>query len=100
MAAPTIPVSAEENLRDLIEIKEHLLGMPIQEELTALRFRVDIPEAENDSLRAMIRTMEVIETVTRNHERLARIEIGRQLASVQEFHRPDQEDFKKLKELV
>ncbi|GKD04520.1 hypothetical protein Tco_1179494 [Tanacetum coccineum] len=93
MSAPTIPVSVEENLGDPIKIRvdfvylapvavEHLLGMPIQEELTALRFRVDIPEAENDSLRAMIRTMEVIETVTRNHERLARIEIGRQLASV------------------
>ncbi|GKF55678.1 hypothetical protein Tco_0166018, partial [Tanacetum coccineum] len=32
---------------------------------------------------ATIRTMEAIETVTRNHERLARIEIERQLASVQ-----------------
>ncbi|GJX15093.1 putative reverse transcriptase domain-containing protein [Tanacetum coccineum] len=63
-------------------IQEHLLGVPIQEELTALRFRVDIVEAENTSLGATIRTMEAIKTVTRNHERLARIEIERQLSSV------------------
>ncbi|GKD00602.1 hypothetical protein Tco_1170876 [Tanacetum coccineum] len=56
-------------------IQEHLLGVPIQEELTALRFRVDIAEAENASLCAMIRTMEAIESVTHNHERQARIEI-------------------------
>ncbi|GJW45378.1 hypothetical protein Tco_0074177, partial [Tanacetum coccineum] len=61
-------------------IHDHLLGVPIQEELTALRFRVDV--TENASLRATIRTMEAIETVTRNHERLARIKIKRQLASV------------------
>ncbi|GKB98093.1 hypothetical protein Tco_0984230 [Tanacetum coccineum] len=63
-------------------IQEHLLGVPIHEELTTLRYRVDIVEAKNGSLRAMIRTMEAVETVTRNHERLARIEIKRQLASV------------------
>ncbi|GJU63657.1 hypothetical protein Tco_1245492 [Tanacetum coccineum] len=90
MAASTIPVSAEENLGDPIDIRvdiihpepvaavafpaaaimgtqaqhgeairgiqEHLLGMPIQEELTALRFRADIAEAENASLRARIKT--------------------------------------------
>ncbi|GJX54319.1 hypothetical protein Tco_0282688 [Tanacetum coccineum] len=68
-------------------IHEHLLGVPIQEELTALRDRLDIVEAENASLRATIRTMEAVETVIRNHERLDRIEIERQLASVQESHR-------------
>ncbi|GJU00362.1 hypothetical protein Tco_1110700, partial [Tanacetum coccineum] len=49
--------------------------VPIQEELTTLRFRVDIAEAENASLRARIKTMEVVEKVTHNHERLARIGI-------------------------
>ncbi|GJV99475.1 hypothetical protein Tco_1554727 [Tanacetum coccineum] len=92
MAASTIPVSAEENLGDPIDIRvdiihpepvaavafpaaaivrtqaqhgeairgiqEHLLGVPIQEELTALRFRADIAEAENASLRARIKTTE------------------------------------------
>ncbi|GJV50586.1 hypothetical protein Tco_1446327 [Tanacetum coccineum] len=96
MAAPTILVFAEENLRDPIEIRvdvvhptpvaavafpamtvvrtlaqhgeairglqEHLLGVPIQEELAALRFRVYIAEAENVSLRATIRNMEAIVT--------------------------------------
>ncbi|GJR69593.1 hypothetical protein Tco_0015658, partial [Tanacetum coccineum] len=98
MAAPTIPVSAEENLRDPIDIKidiihpepdavvafpiatvmrtlaqhgeairgiqEHLLGVPIQEEVMALRFRVDIIEAENASLRAKIKTTEAIGKIT------------------------------------
>ncbi|GJY10217.1 hypothetical protein Tco_0378402 [Tanacetum coccineum] len=81
-------------------IQEHLLGVPIQEELTTLRFRVEVAEAENASMCATIRTMEAIETVTHNHERLARIEIEHQLALVQESHRQDQEDFKKLKDFM
>ncbi|GKD03142.1 hypothetical protein Tco_1178116 [Tanacetum coccineum] len=109
MAAPTIPVSAEENFGDPIEIRVdivhpdpvttvafptavvvrtlaqhreairgiqgHLLGVPIQEELTALRFKVDINEAANASRRARIKTMEAVEKVTHNHKRLTRIGI-------------------------
>ncbi|GKB54444.1 hypothetical protein Tco_0905197, partial [Tanacetum coccineum] len=108
MAAPTIPVFAEENLRDPIEIRVDVVhpapvaavAFPTATELTAMRFRVDVAEAKNASMRATIRTMEAIETVTRNHENLARIKIKRQLDSVQESHRQDREDFKKLKELV
>ncbi|GJS76421.1 putative reverse transcriptase domain-containing protein [Tanacetum coccineum] len=134
MAASTIPVSAEENLGDPIDIQvdiihpepvaavafpaaaivrtqaqhgeairgiqEHLLGVPIQEELTALRFRADIAEAENASLRARIKTTEAIEKITRNRERQARVKIEQQLAAVQESQRQDREDFRKLKELV
>ncbi|GJV10765.1 hypothetical protein Tco_1352306 [Tanacetum coccineum] len=81
-------------------IQEHLLEVPIQEELRALRDRVDVTEADNASLRATIRTMEAVETVLRNHKRQARIEIERQLASVKESHRQDREDFKKLKKFV
>nr|GEW73541.1 hypothetical protein [Tanacetum cinerariifolium] len=73
-------------------IQEHLLGVPIQEELTALRNRVEIFEVKNASLRDTIRTIEAVETSTCNHERLARIEIERQLASVQESYHQDQED--------
>ncbi|GJW86218.1 putative reverse transcriptase domain-containing protein [Tanacetum coccineum] len=134
MAASTIPVSAEENLGDPIDIRvdiihpepvaavafpaaaivrtqaqhgeairgiqEHLLGVPIQEELTALRFRADIAEAENASLRARIKTTEAIEKITRKRERQARVKIEQQLAAVQESQRQDREDFRKLKELV
>ncbi|GJS01884.1 putative reverse transcriptase domain-containing protein [Tanacetum coccineum] len=119
MAASTIPVSAEENLGDPIDIRvdiihpepvaavafpaaaivrtqaqhgeairgiqEHLLGVPIQEELTALRFRADSTEAENASLRARIKTTEAIGKITRNRERQARVKIEQQLAAVQEF---------------
>ncbi|GJT65629.1 hypothetical protein Tco_1017109 [Tanacetum coccineum] len=63
-------------------IHGHLLGVPIQEELTALRFRVDIAKAENASLRIRIKTMEAVEKVTRNHKRPARIGIKQQLAAV------------------
>ncbi|GKA54119.1 NUDIX hydrolase 6-like protein [Tanacetum coccineum] len=70
------------------------------EELTALRFRADIAEAENASLRARIKTTEAIEKITRNRERQARVKIEQQLAAVQESQRQDREDFRKLKELV
>ncbi|GJY81838.1 hypothetical protein Tco_0494589 [Tanacetum coccineum] len=45
----------------------------VQEELTALRFRADIAEAENASLRARIKTTEAIEKITCNRERQARV---------------------------
>ncbi|GJZ46846.1 putative reverse transcriptase domain-containing protein [Tanacetum coccineum] len=117
MAASTIPISAEENLGDPIDIQvdiihpepvaavafpaaaivrtqahhgeairgiqEHLLGVPTQEEMTALRFRADIAEAENASLRARIKTTEAIGKITRNRERQARVKIEQQLAAVQ-----------------
>ncbi|GKC73566.1 hypothetical protein Tco_1119449 [Tanacetum coccineum] len=96
MAAPTIPVFDERNLGEPIEIRVDVVHpAPVAavaflaatvEELTALRFRVDVAVAENASLCATIRIMEVIETVTRNHDRLARIEIEHQLASVQESY--------------
>ncbi|GKC29126.1 hypothetical protein Tco_1036420 [Tanacetum coccineum] len=81
-------------------IHEHLLGVPIQEELTALRFWVDIAETENASLRARNKTTEAILKITRNRERHTRIKIEQQLDAVQESHRQDQEDFRKLTELV
>ncbi|GJU58336.1 hypothetical protein Tco_1236102 [Tanacetum coccineum] len=132
MDAPTIPISAEENLGDPIDnkvdiihpepvaaiafpaaavvriqaqhgeairgIQEHLLGVPIQEELTALRFRVDITEAENASLHARIKTTAAIEKITRNHERQVRNKMEQQLAAVQESQRQDRENFRKLQE--
>nr|GFA95440.1 hypothetical protein [Tanacetum cinerariifolium] len=63
-------------------IQEQLLGVPIQEELTALIFRVDIAEAEYPSLRARIKTKEAIEKITRKRERQAHVEIEQQLAAV------------------
>nr|GEV00447.1 hypothetical protein [Tanacetum cinerariifolium] len=70
-------------------VQEQLLGVPIQEELTALRFKVDIAEAENASLRATITTMKAVEKITLKHEREARVEIEQQLAAVQESKRQD-----------
>nr|GFA19682.1 putative reverse transcriptase domain-containing protein [Tanacetum cinerariifolium] len=79
MAAPTIPGSGEENLKDPIDIRVDIIhpepiaevAFPIAvvEELTALRFRVDIAEVENASLRARITTTEAIEKITHNCKR-------------------------------
>ncbi|GJX41322.1 hypothetical protein Tco_0256312 [Tanacetum coccineum] len=73
MAAPTIPVSTEENLRDPIDIRMDIIhpepvvvvAFPTVavEELTALRFRVDIAEPYNTSLRARIKTTEAIKKI-------------------------------------
>ncbi|GKC15880.1 hypothetical protein Tco_1012662 [Tanacetum coccineum] len=109
MAAPTILISAKENLGDPIDIRvdiihpepiavvafpaaavvrtqaqheeairgiqEHLLGVHIQKELTALRFRVDIAKTYNASLRARIKTTKAIEKITHNRERQIRIKM-------------------------
>ncbi|GKB44646.1 hypothetical protein Tco_0889588 [Tanacetum coccineum] len=81
-------------------IHEYLLGVTIEEEMSTLRFRIGMAEAENASLRGKIKTMEAIEMVTRSQERKAHMEMGRQLASVQESQRQDQENFRQLQELV
>nr|GEV70769.1 hypothetical protein [Tanacetum cinerariifolium] len=77
-------------------MQEQLSGVPIQMELTALRFRVDIVESENASLRARIKTTEAIEKITRNHERQVRNKMEQQLAAVHESQRQDRENFRKL----
>ncbi|GJX98778.1 hypothetical protein Tco_0355797 [Tanacetum coccineum] len=116
MDAPTISVSAEENLGDLIDIRvdiihpepvaavifpaaavvrtqaqheeairgilEHLQRVPIEEEMSTLRFRMGMAEAKNASLRGKIKIMEAIEAVTHSQEKRARMEMERQLASV------------------
>nr|GEU96158.1 hypothetical protein [Tanacetum cinerariifolium] len=128
MDVPTLPVSAEKNLGDPIEIRVdivhpvptdvfptttvvrtlaqhgeairgihgHLQGFPINEEMNALRFRMGMAEEENASLRGRIKTIEAIDTITRKQEKRARMELERQLASVQESQRQDQENFRKL----
>ncbi|GJZ07348.1 putative reverse transcriptase domain-containing protein [Tanacetum coccineum] len=66
----------------------------------ALRFRVDIAEVDNASLRARIKTIEAIKKITHNRERQVRIKMEQQLAAVQESLCQDREDFRKLKELM
>ncbi|GKB92121.1 hypothetical protein Tco_0964393, partial [Tanacetum coccineum] len=92
MAAPTIPVPVEENLGDPIDIRVDIIhpepvavvAFPAAavEELTALRFRVDIAEAKNASFRARIKTTEAIEKITRSREMQVRIKMEQQLAAV------------------
>ncbi|GKC02491.1 hypothetical protein Tco_0994101 [Tanacetum coccineum] len=74
-------------------IHKYLKGVPIEEELSTLRFRMGMTEAENASLRSKIRTIEAIKTITRSQERRTRREMERQLALVQE--RYDQEGYTK-----
>nr|GEV61457.1 hypothetical protein [Tanacetum cinerariifolium] len=81
----TVVVRTQAQHREAIRgIQEQLLGVPIHEELTALRFRVDVAETKNASLHARIKTTKAIEKITRNRERQARIKIEQQLATVQE----------------
>ncbi|GKC12960.1 hypothetical protein Tco_1009742 [Tanacetum coccineum] len=47
-------------------IHEYLQGVPIEEEMSTLRFRMGMAKSENASLRGRIRTMEAIKMVTRN----------------------------------
>ncbi|GKD80993.1 hypothetical protein Tco_1347832 [Tanacetum coccineum] len=76
MAAPTIPVSAKENLGDTIEIRVDIIHL---EPVVA----VACPVA------SVIKTMEAIETITRSQEKRVRMEMVRQLASVQGSQRLD-----------
>ncbi|GJR07541.1 hypothetical protein Tco_0790193 [Tanacetum coccineum] len=87
MDAPTIPVSVDSskgNFRDAIDIGldvdhpvpvAYLQGVPIEEEMSTLRFRMGMAEEENASLRGNIRTMEAIETITRSQKRRTHREI-------------------------
>ncbi|GJW42242.1 hypothetical protein Tco_0071041 [Tanacetum coccineum] len=50
----------------ILVIHEHLQGVSIEEEMSLLRFRMGMAEAEIASLRGKIKTIEAIETVTRS----------------------------------
>nr|GFC64299.1 hypothetical protein [Tanacetum cinerariifolium] len=110
MDAPTLPVFAEKNPGDPIDIRvdivhptpadvfpaatvvrtlaqhveairgihEHLEGVPINEEMNALRFRMGMVKEENAFLRGSIKTMKAIDTITRRQEKRARMELNRQ----------------------
>nr|GFA53573.1 hypothetical protein [Tanacetum cinerariifolium] len=97
VAFPTAAVvRTQAQYREAIRgMQEHLLGVPIQEELTALKFRVDIVEAKNASLRARIKTTKAIEKITHSQDRRARMKMERQLALVQESQRHDRENSRK-----
>nr|GFD37721.1 hypothetical protein [Tanacetum cinerariifolium] len=81
-------------------IHGHLEGVHINEEINSLRFRMGMVEEENASLRGSIKTTEAIDTITRRQEKRARTKLKRQLTSVQESQRQDQENFRKLQEFV
>nr|GEZ22154.1 hypothetical protein [Tanacetum cinerariifolium] len=105
--APVDVFPAATVLRPLAQYEEairgihgHLQGVPINEEMNALRFRMGMAEEDNASLRGRIKTMEAIDTITRRQEKRARMELERQLASFQESQRQDQENFRKLQEFV
>nr|GFC40030.1 hypothetical protein [Tanacetum cinerariifolium] len=107
MDAPTLPVSAEKNPGDPIDIRVDIVHPTPADvfptatvEMNALRFRMGMVEEENASLCGSIKTMEAIDTITRRQEKRARMELKRQLTAVQESQRQDQENFRKLQEFV
>nr|GEU44083.1 hypothetical protein [Tanacetum cinerariifolium] len=69
----------EEAIRGILE---HLQGVPIEDEMSTLRFMMGMAEAENASLHGKIKTMEAIETITRSQEKRARMKMEQQLVSV------------------
>ncbi|GKA42713.1 hypothetical protein Tco_0735373 [Tanacetum coccineum] len=80
MAAPTIPISVEENLGDPIDIRVDIIH---PEPVTAVAFHVA----------AVMRTLA-------QHGEAIRGMIEQQLAAIQESYRQDREDFRKLKKLM
>nr|GEZ85760.1 hypothetical protein [Tanacetum cinerariifolium] len=107
MDAPTLPISAEKNLVDPIEIKVYIVHpapadvfLAATVEMNALRFRMGMAEEENVSLCGRIKTIEAIDTITRRQEERARMKLERQSALVQKSQRQDQENFRKLQEFV
>ncbi|GKE44092.1 hypothetical protein Tco_1471376 [Tanacetum coccineum] len=100
MAAPTIPVSAKENLGDPIDIRVDIIHLEpvaavafpaateeIKEELLTLRERANRAQTEGITLRARVRSLELIETWLHNivrDEREAREKMQRQLGLIQE----------------
>ncbi|GJS02825.1 hypothetical protein Tco_0319333 [Tanacetum coccineum] len=98
MVAPTIPVSAEENLEDLIDIRMDIIHLEL---IAAVAFpavtvvrtlarhgeRANRVEIEEITLRARVRSLELIETwlhgIVRD-EREARERMERQLGLIQE----------------
>nr|GEV31439.1 hypothetical protein [Tanacetum cinerariifolium] len=58
--AATVVMTLAQHGEAIRVIHEHLLEVPIQEELRALSDRVDIAKAESASLRATIRTMGIV----------------------------------------
>nr|GEU35957.1 hypothetical protein [Tanacetum cinerariifolium] len=64
-------------------IHGYLQGVPINEEMNALRFKMGMAEEENASLRGRIKTMEAIDTITRRQEKRARANVVMTLEAVQ-----------------
>nr|GEZ62082.1 reverse transcriptase domain-containing protein [Tanacetum cinerariifolium] len=64
-------------------IHGHLEGVPINEEMNALRFRMGMVEEDNSSLCGSIKTMEAIDTITRRQEKRARANVSITLEIVQ-----------------
>ncbi|GJX10482.1 hypothetical protein Tco_0200341 [Tanacetum coccineum] len=81
MDAHTLPISAERNLRDPIEIRVDIVHptpvdvFPATTVMSSLRFRMGIAEEENASLRGKIKTIEAIDIITRKQEKRARMEL-------------------------
>nr|GFC30737.1 hypothetical protein [Tanacetum cinerariifolium] len=103
MDAPTLPVSAEKNPGDPIDIRVdivHPTPADVFPAATVVRTLAQHGEAIRDIHGHLEGTMEAIDTITRRQEKRAHMELKRQLNSVQESQRQDQENFKKLQEFV
>nr|GFD09739.1 hypothetical protein [Tanacetum cinerariifolium] len=62
----------EEAIRGILK---HLQGVPIEDDMSTLKFRMCMAKANNASLHGKIKTMEAIETVTRSQEKRAHMKM-------------------------
>nr|GEX59564.1 hypothetical protein [Tanacetum cinerariifolium] len=83
----------EEAIRGILE---QLQRVPIEEEMSALRFRMGMAEADNASLHGKIKTIEAIETVTLVEGVITEMPV----TSAEEKAQRRLEDAKKLLEVV
>nr|GEY19319.1 hypothetical protein [Tanacetum cinerariifolium] len=98
--AATVVRTLAQHGEAILSIHGYLQGVPINEKMNALRFKMGMAEEENVSLHGRIKTIEAIDTITRIQEKRARMELVQQLASVRESQRQDQENFRKIQEIM
>ncbi|GJV82163.1 hypothetical protein Tco_1518033 [Tanacetum coccineum] len=69
----TIVMTLARHRETIRGIHEHLQGVPIEEDMSTLRFRMGMAEAKNASFRGKIRTMEAIKTDRENFRKLQKL---------------------------
>ncbi|GJV77209.1 hypothetical protein Tco_1508793 [Tanacetum coccineum] len=95
--AATVIATLDRHRGAIRGIYERLQRVPVDEDVIALRFKVEIVESENTSLLGRIKTLEAINILTRDQEKRTRRRMEHQLASVEETLRGIQIEMESLR---